>query len=74
MTNCLPPQITEENQCSSPDWISYGNKDPSQSWLLDQIKQLVPTERWLMFENTVIMVDRLPGEISVKWAIGQTTK
>lgn len=46
VTNCLPPQITEQNHWCSPDWISYGNEDSSQSWLLDQIKQLVPTERW----------------------------
>lgn len=46
VTNCLPLQITEQNHWCSPDWISYGNEDALQSWLLDQIKQLVPTERW----------------------------
>lgn len=45
VTNCLPLQITEQNHWCSPDWISYGNEDALQSWLLDQIKQLVPTER-----------------------------
>lgn len=46
MTNCLPPQITEQNHWSSPDWIRYGYKDALQLWLPHQIKQLVPTERW----------------------------